>query len=119
MWDGGLAKFPPYVTDRTQLGYRLMDIPEEFLKKPAYQSNHYCSICLELMPLICHVCRDDINDQQRTLQTAINEEAKRTLEAAWQLNLDPAHLLDNYNPIHLVPEANDEQSPMDNDIAEG
>ena len=35
-WDNGLAKFPPYVTERSQLGYHLMDIPQEYVDKPAY-----------------------------------------------------------------------------------
>ena len=121
-WDSEFAKFPPYVTKRSQLGYRLMDIPQAYVDKPAYQSNHYCGICLESMPLICHVCRDDINEQQQTSQMALAQHKDKAIKNARKADLASAHLLNSYHPLHLVPDSENEfnvvnvkEDPMDID----
>jgi hypothetical protein len=82
VWDEDLGQFPPYVTHRAQLGDTHMDIPEEWKEKPHWQSQHYCAICLEPMPLICHVCREDINEQQAEEQARRAEEDRNARNAA-------------------------------------
>ena len=64
VWDERLRKFPPYVTERHHLGDIAMSIPHEYKEKPAFQSNYYYAICLEPMPLICHICQHNIDKQQ-------------------------------------------------------
>lgn len=65
------------------------------------------------MPLICHVCRDDINSQQQSAQAQLEQ----NIDIARQADLASAHLLDAYNPINLLPDhdklGNDEQAGHD------
>jgi hypothetical protein len=82
VWDHNVGVFPPYVTAREQLGETEMDIPHEWVQKPYYQSNHYCGCCLEPMPLICNVCRADIDKQQEEAQQRIAQEETRTTAVA-------------------------------------
>jgi hypothetical protein len=65
-----------------------MNIPQEWVEKPKWQSNHYCAICQEPMPLICHVCRQDINDQQNA---AAAEEAAHAGDEDGEANNDAEH----------------------------
>ena len=106
-WDDGFGSFPPYVTERSQLGDQKIDIPIEYIDKPHYQSNHYCAICLEAMPLICHVCRADIDAQQEAAKEELHQREEQTLAIAHQQNLDNAHLLNQYHEAQLVADNED------------
>jgi hypothetical protein len=107
VWDQNLGVFPPYVTAREQLGDTQMEIPHEWVQKPYYQSNHYCGCCLEPMPLICNVCRDDIDNQQEEARERIaREEADAAAEA----------ILQEQNADNNLANENDEiEAPNDSD----
>ena len=106
-WDDKFGSFPPYVTDKCQLGDHKIDIPVEYIEKPHYQSNHYCAICLEAMPLICHVCRTDIDTQQQIAQQELQQRDQQALAIAQQQNVDNAHLLHQYQEAQLVADNED------------
>jgi hypothetical protein len=118
VWDNGLGVFPPYVTAREQLGETEMDIPNEWVQKPFYQSNHYCGCCLEPMPLICHVCRDDINNQQEEAQNRLEEEAANAAaeaeEQAAAIAVDQAAEAD---PPEVVPIEDDDSNDSEDSNA--
>ena len=95
-----------------------MDIPQEWMERPYWQTPHYCAICLEAMPLICHVCRKDIEEQQEAVQKRIAEDAAEEAAA-----LDAAQQEAHQQPIEYHPhadeeaqnEASEEEQPDNND----
>ena len=53
------------------------------------------------MPLICHSCRDDINEQQRLGQAEQEKIGANTLAIAQLQNKANAYLLNHYDPLSL------------------
>ncbi|KAI9747015.1 MAG: hypothetical protein M1815_004737 [Lichina confinis] len=55
-WDRRLAKFPPYVTSREQLGDFKIDFPQEWQDTPDWRPTPYCASCLKALPVHCDDC---------------------------------------------------------------
>ncbi|KAI9696117.1 MAG: hypothetical protein M1836_005948 [Candelina mexicana] len=69
VWDEKLAKFPPYVTSREQLGDKIIYIPEEYANgvKPEWKAPNLCDGCMKRLPEYCGTCekKKEVYDPNR------------------------------------------------------
>ena len=57
-WDNDLGRFPPYVTDRNQLGNKQIDIPREWAETLLWRPAAYCATCLKGLVMHCPKCSE-------------------------------------------------------------